>query len=126
MFSNTVDLSRRLKCWKIMPMELLILLSSFSLIFFFSPALTEYRTPFTISIVFPSIETEPLSGISRKLIQLTSVLFPAPEYPITPYRSPSLMLSDTSSRAFTRPSLILNVFDKFFISIIFAPKKNEP
>ena len=67
----------RLKCWKIMPIFLRALRSSF---------------PDSAVISASSTKTFPSVGFSRRLMHRTSVDFPAPENPMIPKISPTLIV----------------------------------
>ena len=68
-FSSTFFCMSRLKCWKIIPIFSRSLRSSFG-----ENSLRD----------FPSINTFPSDGTSRKFIHRTRVLFPAPDIPMIP------------------------------------------
>ena len=87
-FRRTLRCSRRLKPWKIMEMVLRIRRSS-------------GRGSWVMSC--PSMMTLPELGRSRRLMQRTSVLLPAPESPMMPKISPSRMLRLMSRSASTSP-----------------------
>ena len=88
MLRSTVRCSSRLKLWKIMPMS--------------CRALSRSRR---LSCVMsrPSMRTVPEVGRSRRLMQRTSVLLPAPLRPMMPKISPSSMRRSTSRSAWMSP-----------------------
>ena len=66
----------------------------------------------------PSIITWPEVGRSRRFMQRTRVLLPAPDRPMMPNISPSLMVRLMSRRASTVPEAEENVLLRSLISII--------
>ena len=95
MLSRQVRCMSRLNCWKIMLME-----RRFS-----RSALGERAV-----MSSPSMITWPEVGRSSRLMQRTSVDFPAPLMPTMPNISPSRMVRFTSSRAVNVPSGVGKVF----------------
>ena len=84
----TVLDSRRLNCWKTIPIFLLNVLSSGF---------------FSVESSFPQTVTFPLSAVSRPFTRRISVDFPAPENPMMPQISPFSTWILTSSSAWTVP-----------------------
>ena len=116
MLPREVRCSNRLKLWKIMDI---------------------FRRCWRSCLSFSSIRfcpwkrTLPLSGRSRRLMQRTNVLLPAPDRPMMPKISPFSMEMDTFCRAFTWFSPLPKVLHSFCSSIIAAKiippsKRNRP
>ena len=102
-FSYTVFVSRRLNCWKIIPIFFLFW-RSFDC--------------FSAFISSPSTKTFPDVGTSSALIVRIKVDLPAPEKPIIPYISPSSIVRLTFSSAFTSHSFVLKILLTFWNSIM--------
>ena len=95
----------RLKDWKIIPI-----------------CWRSWRSCFWLSVVSstPSMKIWPSVGCSSKLMQRTSVDFPAPDSPMMPKISPRRMDRLTFFSAVTSPPEPENIFVKFLISIMGA------
>ena len=109
--SSTVRCISRLKCWKII-----------------ATLFRTFRSSLSVQAdkSWPSINTVPSVGFSRKFRQRTRVLFPAPDIPIIPYISPLLISRLIPLRASTRFSFVSKDFVTFFICMIGSPIFSGP